>query len=185
MRSAQMGTGYVLFVCCVNFPLIYPSRQHGPWLHSRWCCKGVSVWNMWSTCRPCHWPASWTGTEHQQWITTFRNTRQQSQSCIACAQCKKKLTTNVRNWLFQSLPQRDFVVLAARTPERGDSTSAAGGSLDKEWVTEHARQVDNRFSNTHSSVLSLLQHTFPPKVLKEWCLYFCWKLETFCVWHEK
>lgn len=41
----------------------------------------------------------------------------------------------------QSLPQRDFVVLAARTPDRGDSTSAAGGSLDKEWVTEHARQV--------------------------------------------
>lgn len=72
------------------------------------------------------------------------DTWEQSESCIARKQCKK-LTTNVGNWLFQSLPQRDFVVLAARTPDRGDSTSAAGGSLDKEWVTEHARQVDNSF----------------------------------------
>lgn len=47
--------------------------------------------------------------------------------------------------LFQSLPQRDFVLLAARTPDRGDSAAAAGSSVDKEWVTEHARQVDVSF----------------------------------------
>lgn len=54
----------------------------------------------------------------------------------------------------QSAPQRDYVVLAARTPprdqtgeERGQASSAtaAGTSLDHEtdveWVSEHARQV--------------------------------------------
>ncbi|CAN9503408.1 unnamed protein product [Ophioblennius macclurei] len=38
----------------------------------------------------------------------------------------------------QSSAQRDFVVLATRTPQRDES---AGSSVDKEWVTEHARQV--------------------------------------------
>uniref|UniRef100_A0A672HT94 Protein odr-4 homolog n=1 Tax=Salarias fasciatus TaxID=181472 RepID=A0A672HT94_SALFA len=38
----------------------------------------------------------------------------------------------------QSSAQRDFVVLATRTPQRDEST---GSSVDKEWVTEHARQV--------------------------------------------
>ncbi|TKS80383.1 Protein odr-4 -like protein [Collichthys lucidus] len=37
----------------------------------------------------------------------------------------------------QSSAQRDFVIMATRTPQREESTSA----LDKEWVTEHARQV--------------------------------------------
>nr|XP_046263714.1 protein odr-4 homolog [Scatophagus argus] len=41
----------------------------------------------------------------------------------------------------QSSAQRDFVVMAARTPQREESSSTAGNSLDKEWVTEHARQV--------------------------------------------
>ncbi|XP_033505465.1 protein odr-4 homolog [Epinephelus lanceolatus] len=41
----------------------------------------------------------------------------------------------------QSSSQRDFVVMATRTPQREESTAAAGNSLDKEWVTEHARQV--------------------------------------------
>ena len=54
----------------------------------------------------------------------------------------------------QSAPQRDYVVLAARTPprdqtgeERGQASSAtaAGTALDHEtdveWVSEHARQV--------------------------------------------
>lgn len=40
-----------------------------------------------------------------------------------------------------SSAQRDFIVMAARTPLKEESTSAAGNSLDKEWVTEHARQV--------------------------------------------
>lgn len=42
---------------------------------------------------------------------------------------------------FQSSPQRDFVILAARTPHREESSPVAGSSLDKEWVSEHARQV--------------------------------------------
>ncbi|CAK6969429.1 protein odr-4 homolog isoform X2 [Scomber scombrus] len=41
----------------------------------------------------------------------------------------------------QSANQRDFVVMATRTPQREESTAAAGNSLDKEWFTEHARQV--------------------------------------------
>lgn len=31
--------------------------------------------------------------------------------------------------------------MATRTPQREESTAAAGSSVDKEWVTEHARQV--------------------------------------------
>ncbi|XP_044074401.1 protein odr-4 homolog [Siniperca chuatsi] len=41
----------------------------------------------------------------------------------------------------QSSTQRDFVVMATRTPQREEPTLAAGKSLDKEWVTEHARQL--------------------------------------------
>lgn len=41
----------------------------------------------------------------------------------------------------QSSTQRDFVVAAARTPQREGSSSAAGNSPDKEFVTEHARQL--------------------------------------------
>ncbi|XP_051262268.1 protein odr-4 homolog [Dicentrarchus labrax] len=41
----------------------------------------------------------------------------------------------------QSSTQRDFVVMATRTPQKEESTAAAGNALDKEWVTEHARQV--------------------------------------------
>ncbi|KAM9844847.1 protein odr-4 homolog [Aulostomus maculatus] len=41
----------------------------------------------------------------------------------------------------QSSAQRDFVVMASRTPQREESGAAAGNCLDKEWVSEHARQV--------------------------------------------
>lgn len=41
----------------------------------------------------------------------------------------------------QSSAQRDFVVTATRTPQREESNAAAGNSVDKNWVTEHARQV--------------------------------------------
>lgn len=44
---------------------------------------------------------------------------------------------DINDLTFQSSAQRDFVVMATRTPQREESTSA----LDKEWVTEHARQV--------------------------------------------
>lgn len=38
----------------------------------------------------------------------------------------------------QSSAQRDFVIMATQTPQREEST---GNSVDKDWVTEHARQV--------------------------------------------
>ncbi|XP_040000166.1 protein odr-4 homolog [Xiphias gladius] len=41
----------------------------------------------------------------------------------------------------QSSAQRDFVIMATQTPQREESAAATGNSLDKEWVTEHARQV--------------------------------------------
>ncbi|XP_041847953.1 protein odr-4 homolog [Melanotaenia boesemani] len=40
----------------------------------------------------------------------------------------------------QSSVQRDFVVMAARTPQNEEPTGA-GKSVDKDWVSEHARQV--------------------------------------------
>lgn len=49
--------------------------------------------------------------------------------------------TDTDDEIFQSSTQRDFVVTATRTPQREEFTSAAGDSVDKEWVTEHARQV--------------------------------------------
>ncbi|KAF7644804.1 hypothetical protein LDENG_00215610 [Lucifuga dentata] len=44
----------------------------------------------------------------------------------------------------QSSNQRDFVVMASRTPQKEEEEESAAdpaSSLDKEWVTEHARQV--------------------------------------------
>uniref|UniRef100_A0A3B5LM46 Protein odr-4 homolog n=1 Tax=Xiphophorus couchianus TaxID=32473 RepID=A0A3B5LM46_9TELE len=40
----------------------------------------------------------------------------------------------------QSTVQRDFVVMATRTPQNNESADG-GKSADKEWVSEHARQV--------------------------------------------
>lgn len=39
---------------------------------------------------------------------------------------------------FQNSAQRDYVVMATRTPERQES---GGEFVDKEWMYEHARQV--------------------------------------------
>ncbi|XP_077414766.1 protein odr-4 homolog isoform X2 [Vanacampus margaritifer] len=41
----------------------------------------------------------------------------------------------------QNSIQRDFVVMACRTPSRDDTTVCAEKFLDKEWISEHARQV--------------------------------------------
>lgn len=42
----------------------------------------------------------------------------------------------------QSSPQRDFVVLSTKTPQRGtESSSGSLEDVDTEWVTEHAKQV--------------------------------------------
>nr|XP_057917340.1 protein odr-4 homolog isoform X2 [Doryrhamphus excisus]XP_057917341.1 protein odr-4 homolog isoform X2 [Doryrhamphus excisus] len=41
----------------------------------------------------------------------------------------------------QSSPLRDFVVMACRTPSRHEGLVGVGKSLDKEWISEHARQV--------------------------------------------
>lgn len=80
--------------------------------------------------------------------------------------------------LGQSAAQKDFVVLAVRTPQRdsqGDekrgpnsSASGAGSSLDEldvEWVTEHARQV-SRMLPGGLSVLGVFLLT-PPELAKE------------------
>uniref|UniRef100_A0A3Q3DI08 Protein odr-4 homolog n=1 Tax=Hippocampus comes TaxID=109280 RepID=A0A3Q3DI08_HIPCM len=41
----------------------------------------------------------------------------------------------------QNSIQRDFVVMACRTPSREEPLVGAGKSPDKEWISEHARQV--------------------------------------------
>lgn len=167
------------FVSC-KLHLFHSPRQHGSWLHSRWCCEGVSVWSMWTTCRPYHRAAYWTGTvihqvfpsgavlltvwslshsvsiyicqnidwytmRHYYHLLNYNSIQalKQFQSCniLNYLHMERGAVINVEHQLFQSLPQRDFVIMATRTPQRGDSASAAGNSLDKEWVTEHARQV--------------------------------------------
>ncbi|KAM9349166.1 protein odr-4 homolog [Symphorus nematophorus] len=54
-------------------------------------------------------------------------------------QCEQQAGPVTGLLIGQSSAQRDFVVMATRTPQREES--AAGNSLDKDWVTEHARQV--------------------------------------------
>lgn len=52
--------------------------------------------------------------------------------------CGLKSTTITGLLIGQSSVQRDFVVMASRTPPKEDSS---GDSFDRDWVTEHARQV--------------------------------------------
>ncbi|KAK2843963.1 hypothetical protein Q5P01_010622 [Channa striata] len=52
--------------------------------------------------------------------------------------CQLQAGTVTGLLIGQSSAQRDFVIMATRTPQRDES---AGPSLDKEWITEHARQV--------------------------------------------
>lgn len=52
--------------------------------------------------------------------------------------CELKSTTITGLLIGQSSAQRDFVVMASRTPLKEDST---GDCFDRDWVTEHARQV--------------------------------------------
>ncbi|XP_068458013.1 protein odr-4 homolog isoform X2 [Clinocottus analis] len=56
-------------------------------------------------------------------------------------QCEQKAGPVTGLLIGQSSTQREFVVTATRTPQREESPAAAGDSVDKEWVTEHARQV--------------------------------------------
>ncbi|XP_072297011.1 protein odr-4 homolog [Eucyclogobius newberryi] len=51
--------------------------------------------------------------------------------------CELKSTTITGLLIGQSSAQRDFIVMASRTPPK----QSPGESLDKEWVMEHARQV--------------------------------------------
>ncbi|XP_034071196.1 protein odr-4 homolog isoform X1 [Gymnodraco acuticeps] len=53
--------------------------------------------------------------------------------------CEQKAGSVTGLLLGQSSPQRDFVVMATRTPPREETP--AGNPVDKEWVSEHARQV--------------------------------------------
>ncbi|KAL6104776.1 odr4 [Pungitius sinensis] len=56
-------------------------------------------------------------------------------------QCEQKVVPVTGLLLGQSSTQREYVVMATRTPQREESAASGGNSLDKEWVTEHARQV--------------------------------------------
>ncbi|XP_034411318.1 protein odr-4 homolog isoform X4 [Cyclopterus lumpus] len=55
-------------------------------------------------------------------------------------QCEQKAGPVTGLLIGQSSTQREFVVTATRTPQR-EEPLAAGDSPDKQWVTEHARQV--------------------------------------------
>ncbi|XP_037132602.1 protein odr-4 homolog [Syngnathus acus] len=55
-----------------------------------------------------------------------------------CAQQSDNVTGLV---IGQNSIQRDFVVMACQTPPKDEPLVDAGKSLDKEWISEHARQV--------------------------------------------
>ncbi|XP_035771546.1 protein odr-4 homolog [Neolamprologus brichardi] len=55
--------------------------------------------------------------------------------------CEQKADPVTGLLIGQSSTQRDYVVMAIRTPQKEESAAAARNSVDKEWVTEHARQV--------------------------------------------
>ncbi|XP_037537419.1 protein odr-4 homolog [Nematolebias whitei] len=54
--------------------------------------------------------------------------------------CSQQAGTVTGLLIGQSSVQRDFVVMAVRTPQKEESEED-GKLVDKEWVTEHARQV--------------------------------------------
>ncbi|XP_061926363.1 protein odr-4 homolog isoform X2 [Entelurus aequoreus] len=55
--------------------------------------------------------------------------------------CDQPAATVTGVLVGQSSPQRDVVVMACRTPPRQEGLVGVGKSLDKEWISEHARQV--------------------------------------------
>ncbi|XP_061792550.1 protein odr-4 homolog [Nerophis lumbriciformis] len=55
--------------------------------------------------------------------------------------CDQPAATVTGVLVGQSSPQRDFVVMACRMPPRQEGLVGVGKSLDKEWISEHARQV--------------------------------------------
>lgn len=57
--------------------------------------------------------------------------------------CELKSTTVTGLLIGQSSAQKDFIVMASRTPLKEGS---AGDSFDRDWVTEHARQVSRMLS---------------------------------------
>ncbi|XP_036410341.1 protein odr-4 homolog isoform X1 [Megalops cyprinoides] len=75
----------------------------------------------------------------------------------------------------QFSPQKDFVVLAARTPpkekEAGGSSSDGGGmvssldDIDVQWVSEHAKQVSHMLPGSLAVLGVFLVH--PPELSKE------------------
>lgn len=66
------------------------------------------------------------------------------------------------------MTQRDFVVMATQTPQREEFTSAAGDSVDKEWVTEHARQVGKEGRTSVIHVVLSVVSTYV--CFKEYCM---------------
>ncbi|KAL2084739.1 hypothetical protein ACEWY4_020257 [Coilia grayii] len=66
----------------------------------------------------------------------------------------------------QSSPQRDFVVLSTKTPQRGnESSSGTLDNVDVDWVTEHAKQVSSMLPGG-ISVLGVFL-VVPPEMSKE------------------
>lgn len=59
--------------------------------------------------------------------------------------------------MFQSSVQRDFVVMATRTPQN-DESADAGKLVDKEWVSEHARQVGRKYSDSAAVLTHALKY---------------------------
>lgn len=57
------------------------------------------------------------------------------------------MTVTCFHTFFQSSAQKDYVVIAAPTPKDEES---AGKTVDKEWVSEHARQVGSIPINSQS-----------------------------------
>nr|XP_020480734.1 protein odr-4 homolog [Monopterus albus] len=58
-----------------------------------------------------------------------------------CKLCEQQTSPVTGLLIGQSSTQRDFVLMATRTPQKEGSTAGTANCMDKEWVAEHARQV--------------------------------------------
>uniref|UniRef100_A0A3Q3J0A5 Protein odr-4 homolog n=1 Tax=Monopterus albus TaxID=43700 RepID=A0A3Q3J0A5_MONAL len=57
-----------------------------------------------------------------------------------CKLCEQQTSPVTGLLIGQSSTQRDFVLMATRTPQKEGSTAGTANCMDKEWVAEHARQ---------------------------------------------
>uniref|UniRef100_A0A3Q3XHY0 Protein odr-4 homolog n=1 Tax=Mola mola TaxID=94237 RepID=A0A3Q3XHY0_MOLML len=66
--------------------------------------------------------------------------------------CEQQTYPVIGLLIGQSSPQRDYVIMATRTPSKEESTSTCANSADKEWVTEHTRQVNDAGKDGQASI---------------------------------